>query len=160
MSFFSNLWNDVESFGKWIESFGGEAKTISADVVTDIQLISSGLSGSLAAFEGVTGIAPTVVAEIEAKIAAISTAAEGVVSTVASNVAEPIVTQISTDFGALKTALTGVSLPAALESVLNAVSALLPYILAAVGVVSVSAGNASVATGLTPDQARLILKAE
>lgn len=158
MSFFSTLLTDVESI--WSNIFGKEAATISADVVEDIQLISSGLGGALSDFESLTGVEPAIVAEIQNYIGTIEKSAESIATTIETNIAQPIATQIAADFASLQSALAGVTLPAALQSVLNAVQVLLPYIEAGVGILTAGTVDAAQAVGLSANEARLILKAK
>lgn len=158
MSFFSTLLTDVENI--WSNIFGKEAATISADVVEDIQLIGSGLGGALSDFEALTGVEPAVVAEIQNYIGTIEKSAESIATTIETNIAQPIATQIAADFASLQSALAGVTLPAALQSVLNAVQVLLPYIEAGVGILTAGTVDAAQAVGLSANEARLILKAK
>lgn len=158
MSFFSTLLADVE--GIWANIFGKSGATISAAVVEDIQLIGSGLSGALSGFETITGISPAAVAKIEGYVTAIEAGAASVATTVAANVAKPIATQIATDFSALETALGGITLPAVIQSVLSAVKTLLPYVEAGVGILTAASVKAAEETGMTVDEARLILAAK
>ena len=157
MSIFSEILAFVEA--EWKKIFGGVNITISQTVVTDINLIASGLNGALAAFEAVTGLDAAAVAAIQKDIVSIVAAASTLATTVETNVAKPVAQQIAADFASLESVLSGVTLPPALKSILNAAATLLPYVEAAVGILTSSTVAKAEATGLTADEARLILKA-
>jgi hypothetical protein len=161
MGFFSNFWTNVEA--EWTKLFGAAGPHLSAAIVSDIQIIGSGLSGALAAFEAVSGLSPAQVTNIQAAISGIESAAVTVNGTLTTNAALPIVNQIANDFSALQSLLSAFTLPPAVKNIMNAVVTLLPYIEAGVGILTMSNSAASVsvakseATGLSAAQARAIL---
>jgi hypothetical protein len=160
MSFFSTLWADIEA--TWAKIFGSGTGQLGATVVSDIKIVGSALTGALASFESLTGLDSAAVATIQSSVAAIEAGALQVVVGIESNVAQPIVTQIVNDFNAFKGALPA-TLPTALANIMKAITTILPYIEAGVGLLT--AGNASAsatvsaseATGMSADEARLIL---
>jgi len=156
MSIFSTILADLEA--EWAKIFGTSGATISATVVTDLQLIGSGLSSALSTFSALTGINSGTLATIEKDVSAISTAALSVATTVETNIAKPIAQQIATDFASLQANLASVTLPSILDDIVKAVATLLPYVEAGVGILTASTVGAAEATGLTADEARLILK--
>jgi hypothetical protein len=155
MSIFSTILADLES--EWAKLFGTTGAEISAAVLADIKMIGSGLTGALAEFEAVTGLDAAVVLKIQTDIGAIETAALSVATTVATDIAKPIVTQIADDFAELQTVLATVSIPAAVENILKAVSVLLPYIEAGVGILTAATVGAAEAAGMSADDARAVL---
>jgi hypothetical protein len=163
MNVFQQFFAFVEA--EWAKIFGTAGANISQVVLTDIQLVGSGISGVLTAIESVTGIDQALVAKVQGYVASISNAASSIVTTVETNIAKPVALQIATDFTALQADLAGFTLPVAVTSVLNAVATLLPYIEAGVGILTAGTASssatvaASQATGLSADEARLILKA-
>lgn len=156
MSFLSTILADVESI--WAKIFGTEGATIAEDVVTDIQLIGSGLSGALAGFESATGLDADLINKIQTYIANIKTATATITTTVETNIAKPVVSQIMADFSALKSVLSGVTLPAVITDIMNAVTVVLPYIEAGVGMLTAATVGDAEKAGITVDEARLILK--
>jgi hypothetical protein len=158
VTYFQKLLTEVHDL--WDEVFGKAGATISASVVTDLHLIGGGLDSALVTFEGLTGLSPNTVASIRAHIAAIVTAATSVATTVETNIAKPVVTQIGADFAALQSVLTGVALPTVVIDVFRAVTTLLPYIEAGVGILTAATVGDAQATGLTADEARLVLGGE
>jgi hypothetical protein len=156
MNIFSTILADLEK--EWAKIFGTSGATISATVVTDLQLIGSGLQSALTTFGTLTGINSGTLAEIEKDISSISAVALSVATTVETNIAKPIAQQIATDFAALQGAIGNIALPSILEDILKAVATLLPYVEAGVGILTAATVGAAEATGLTADEARLILK--
>jgi hypothetical protein len=152
---FSTILADIEA--EWSKLFGSAGASISVAVEADIKIIGSGLTGALAAFEAVTGLNPSLVANVQSIIASIETAALSITSAIATNIAKPIVVQIGSDFAALEAALVPVSLPAALTNILKAVTTLLPYIEAGVGILTAATVGAAEATGFSHDEAVNIL---
>jgi hypothetical protein len=156
MNIFSTILADLEK--EWAKIFGTSGATISATVVTDLQLIGSGLQSALTTFGTLTGINSGTLEEIEKDVSSISAAALSVATTVETNIAKPIAQQIATDFAALQGAIGNIALPSILEDILKAVATLLPYVEAGVGILTAATVGAAEATGLTADEARLILK--
>lgn len=161
MGFFQTVWADIEA--GWAKIFGSGGATVTAAVEADIKVIGSALTGALAEFEAITGLDATAVASIQSAVANIEAGALSVVTGIATNLAEPIVTQVINDFGVFKAALAGATIPAALSNILKAVETLLPYIEAGVGILTAATAGASAtvaaseATGLSADEARSIL---
>jgi hypothetical protein len=161
MGFFQTVWADIEA--GWAKLFGNSGPTVVAAIEADIKVVGSALTGVAATLESLAGLSSTTVASIQSTIAAIEAGAIQVVTGIETNIAQPIVTQVVNDFQVLETALAGISLPTALANILKAVTTLLPYIEAGVGILT--AGNAmaaktvqaSEATGLSHDEAYSIL---
>ncbi len=142
---------------------GDMIQTVTAQSVTDVDLIANALESGLPALQILTGANLTAVSTVTAEIKSIVAAAAGFVPTVSQATGQNIVRQISTDFGALTQALSGTPLPPNVQTVLLAVQALLPLIEVAVGLVtaSVKAGvqNGAQTGGMTPAAARAVLQA-
>jgi hypothetical protein len=163
MGFFANIWADIEE--GWKKLFGSAGATVTAAVEADIKVIGSALTGALSDFENITGLDAALVATIQSTVASIEAAALQVVTGIATNLAEPLVTQIVNDFQVFEGAIAGaaVTVPTALENIIKAVTTLLPYIEAGVGILTAANSKASAtvaaseATGLTADEARSIL---
>jgi hypothetical protein len=149
---------------KWEELFGTAGATLSADVTTDIHLIGSGANAILAALETIPGVSAQEFAKLQGYITQITTSAETITAEIETDVAKPVVTQIVDAFTAFEAQLAAYTLPAVVSSVVNAIKTLLPYIEAGAGVLlagsaaSSATVAASQATGLSPDEARLVLK--
>lgn len=161
----SNIFTEFFSFveAEWAKIFGAaESGKLAATIVTDINLIGSGLYGALAEFQAISGVDSAVVTKISADVVAIQTAATTVVTDIEANIAKPIVTQITADWASLVSVLPA-NLPATLAAIIKAVATILPYAEAAVGILTAgtAASSATVAaaqaSGLSPDEARLIL---
>jgi len=156
MSFITSLETDIEGIpadiaALWNSLFGNaSAANISADVETDIKLISSGLTGALADITAIAGVDTTSISNAISDIAA---KAASFVGTIATDVAQPLVTEISGDW----TLAPG----SVVADIFNAVDTLLPYVLSAVGILTGAVGTAAVAgfqaSGLDVNEARLIL---
>ena len=162
MGFFSTLWSEIDAL--WLKIFGGASgATVAATVVSDIKIVGSALTGALADFENITGLDAALVAKVQSTVASIEAGALQVVVGIETNIAAPIVTQIANDYSVLQSALSGISLPTALANILKAVTTLLPYIEAGVGILTAANSKASStvaaseATGLSAAEARLIL---
>jgi hypothetical protein len=164
MGFFSTLWADIEA--TWAKIFGSApGATVAATVVSDIKIVGSALTGALAAFENITGLDSQTLANVQASIAAIEAGALSVVVGIETNIAQPIVTQIANDYKALQGAISGsgITMPGALVNIFKAVTTILPYIEAGVGILTAANSSASAtvaaseATGLSAQEARLIL---
>lgn len=157
----TNIFSEFAAFieREWADIFGSDtAATLSAEVVTDIKLIGSGLSGALSAFSAITGLGADAVTKIEGYISSIESVASSVATTIETTAGKPIVTQIQDDFAELTALLAPVALPIALMNILKAVETLLPYVEAAVGILTAAAVSASQSSGYTADEARAVLK--
>jgi hypothetical protein len=164
MSFITSLETDIEGIpadiaALWNSLFGNaSAANISADVETDIKLISSGLTGALADITAIAGVDTTSISNAISDIAA---KAASFVGTIATDVAQPLVTEISGDWTAIKTAVGTLAPGSVVADIFNAVDTLLPYVLSAVGILTGAVGTAAVAgfqaSGLDVNEARLIL---
>lgn len=161
MGFFQNLWADIEN--EWKKVFGGNAATVTAAIEADIKVIGAGLVGAISSFEAAVGTNSTALTSVQTLISNIEAASLQVVQGVETNLAQPVVTQIVNDFGTLVTTLKGFPIPVTVQNVLNAVTALLPYVEAAVGLLTAANSKASEtvaaseATGLSRDDAYDIL---
>lgn len=159
-NFFTNLIAHVESFfvNAWNAISHANAATITADVANDAHLVSSGLLAVLKTISAVAGVDTT---KAQAEINAVVAGLETVVAGVETNLAKPVLAQVAADWTIAQDAIAPVlhDLPAVVQSVLTAVTTLLPYITAAAGLVSAEEGKASVATGMSADEARVILAA-
>jgi hypothetical protein len=164
MSFISSLAADIEGIpddiaALWNDLFGNaSAATISADVETDIKLISSGLTGALADITAIAGVDTTTITNA---INDIASKATSFIGTIATDVAQPLVTEISGDWTAIKTAVGTLPAGSVVADIFNAVDTLMPYVLSAVGILTGDVGTAAVAdfkaAGLDVSEARLIL---
>lgn len=164
-TFFSGLLSGVEGgFSsvehKLVSIFSQSGASISADAVADIKLIGSGLTGALSEFESITGLDANTVAAITTDISKIEAAALGIATTVETNIALPVVQQIGLDFAALQSALSGFNVPPAVTNILKAVATLLPYVEAAVGILTNVTVSAAAGSGLTENEARATLAAQ
>lgn len=132
---------------------GQDAATIGQQVVTDVRLIANGLAAELPAISTLTGVDAATLADINAKVAEALAAAQQVVAGMAQSAAQPLVQQIGSDVAAVLAALGGVtSIPTNVQQIIAAVEALLPVVMAAVGLFA-----ARKATRMTPAQARVVL---
>jgi hypothetical protein len=164
MSFITSLAADIEGIpadiaALWNKLFGNaSAATISADVETDIKLISSGLSGALGDITAIAGVDTTTVTN---DIADIASKAESFLGTIATDVAQPLITEISGDWTAIKTAVGTLPAGSVVADIFSAVDTLMPFILSAVGILTGDVGTTAVAdykaAGMGVDEARLIL---
>lgn len=163
MGFFQTLWADIEA--TWAKIFGASGTNVAATIVSDIKIIGSALTGALADFENITGLDANLLATVQSKIAAIEAAALSVVVGMENNAAQPIVNGLISDFQVIEGAVTwaGLAMPVFLTNIFKAVTTLLPYIEAGVGLLVASNAQASAtvkaseATGLSAQEARLIL---
>jgi hypothetical protein len=122
---------------------------VPATVASDAALIASGLAG---AFKNI----PAVPSNVPAALADLATAAQALDAADTASAARPLVERIITDVAAVVTATAGMPLPAPIAEALAAAQVLLPVIEAAVGMIA----NATAEhVGMTPGEARLILRA-
>jgi len=165
MSFFSTLWADIVA--AWTKMFGTSGANVTAAVAADIELIGKGLTGALTLFENLAGVSPATITTIQGYIGSIEAGALQVTTAIETNIAKPVVAQISADFSALESAVGPlmVGAPAALVNIMKAVTTLIPYIEAGVGLLvagdmGAKAVQASIATGLSQSEAQDILRAQ
>lgn len=151
-------WIGAELHAVWTAISHANATTITTAVAQDAQLVGAGLKDALAAFTAITGTDTTAAQKLVSEIIA---GVETVTAGVQTNLAKPALEQVAADWATLQTTIAPIlsSLPAAVVSVLNAVTTILPYITAAAGLVSTKVAAASEASGLTPAEARVILAA-
>ena len=130
--------------------------SVSATVVSDVNLIGSALQTALPSLQILTGLNTTQASSVIPKVESIIGLAATFTTTVAQNTAQTIVTQINADFAALETALAGLPLPPNVSTVMAAIGVLLPVIDVAIGL----AAPAMASPGrMTPDEARVALRA-
>jgi hypothetical protein len=131
---------------------------ITQTVATDAQLVANGLKSALAALSSVTGKDTSA---IQTEITNVVAGLETVVAGIQTNLAKPVIAQVAADWSVAVKAVQPIlsSLPAAVVSVINAVTTLLPYITAATGLVGAEEASASANSSMTPDEARVVLAA-
>jgi hypothetical protein len=118
---------------------------------TDVSTIATGLAGAFAGISGVPAAVTTALTDLSNEASALETA-----STQAQQQTD--VQQVETDVNAIVKAASAIpGLPANVTVALTAAQVLLPVIEAAVNMVVTSAAPAN---AMTPDVARLILKAD
>jgi len=121
---------------------------------SDVTAISQGLSGIVSALKAIPSVPANIVAEAQTAISAIQTNAATIAAALTPQAS--VVQQIAQAVTTLSTLLTPFfPLSAPVAGVVQAALALVPVILAAVGVQS---AGASLST-MTPEQARLVLRA-
>jgi len=157
-NFIETLFDDVKAL--WAKVFGAEGATLAAAVINDAQLIGNGLNSALTTFQSITGLGSATITSIQAHINAIVKDATAVATAVETSVAKGPVADIQNTWTSLLSILDGVTLPEVLEDVIKAVNTLLPYIEAGVGILTASVVKTAEATGLSADEARLILGGE
>ena len=133
----------------WLK--GKTAQQITQAVLSDIALVASGLVNVLPQLSAIVGVPPSVAAII-ADIKAVSGQLSANMTTTQ---AQPLVARIASDVQTLVQALIGIPLPPAVSSALKAVQVLMPVIMVAVGLFAPSAAAPG---GMTPDQARAVLR--
>jgi hypothetical protein len=127
--------------------------TVAAQVVSDIGLIGSGLSGALPGLVS-AGLPAANIASVTSLVNNIVQTAAGVSTSLSTTAAQPAINQIIGVVGQIA-AIAGPALPPPWGEALTAAEILLPVVAAAVGLVLPSA--AAGAAAMSPDQARLIL---
>lgn len=136
---------------------GQTPSQIAADVVSDSQLIATGLSKELPVINNLTGIPSATLAKFLADLNSVITIAQSITAEAAAVQAAPLIQQIAGYIGnALSIATTApvnALLPPGVLPVLEAANALLPVLMAAVGLV----GSPEVPASMTPAAARAIL---
>lgn len=137
----------------------GSVTTISAQVVSDVNLIANALESELPALQTVIGTNLSAGNTVLEQIKAIVAAAAGFADTISQANAQGIVTQIATDYGALMQTLAPVMglLPPPIPQVLTAAGILLPVIEIALGMVTTAGAKAP--DPATVAQARVVLAA-
>lgn len=135
---------------------GRTAATIAAQVVSDAQTIATGLSGVLPALTALRTIPAATASSVSTLLSEAIGVAKSISSGMTASAAQPLVKQIEGDVNAAVQALAVLPLPPSIESVLLAAQVLLPVVESAVGL-AVPAG--AVKGGMTPAQARAVLKA-
>ena len=125
-------------------------------VAQDIALIAQGLAAVANSLTGIPGIPADTLGIIKADIALIQEAAKSVATDTTGSVWPTNVQSIANLIAEIaRNALPVIPGGAPFVLAVNAASALVPILLAAIGVVGTSAGS----TGVTPEQARLTLSA-
>jgi hypothetical protein len=166
MSFFSDFFTGVETDFKKLFS-GAPGATMEAVVLSDLKLVATGLSNSLAGFASVSGLDPAATAKVQALIGKIATDSNSIVSTMQASAAQPIVAQIGAGVSELTSifSMAGIVVPPPFSLVLQAVTTLLPFIEAGVGLLTTQTVHSSTsvklseATGMSVDTARATLAA-
>lgn len=131
---------------------------IASQVIQDVSLIATGLSGALPGLLSsgvVTGTVGTNIANIISKITSVASTVTSSLTTVQ---AQPQIQQLETLVNSLVTTAAGLSLPTPFGPALAAASVLLPVVEAGVGLL-VSTATTTAAAAMTPESARLILQA-
>lgn len=132
-------------------------------LTNDINTITAGLAGVLPNVQGITGAGAAIVADIQAAIAKGKTLAAQVSTAVQNGVskAAPIVNEVAGVVGAIASDVAGlgnlgINVPSWVADIVLAAKTLVPIALTLAGV---ALADAVVATGMSADQARLILRA-
>jgi hypothetical protein len=141
-----------------IAACGLTAEQITQDVVTDAQVLGTGLAADSAAFSEL-GASPATVSTIQGDLADLNTEASALNTSLTTTAAQPIVTKIEGDLNAVVAATATISnLPTSLEMKLEAAEVLLPIIEVGVNLATPTAGAAM--NQMTPAQALAILRAK
>lgn len=161
MNIFNHLLAVVTSFfvNAWHAIAHANAAQITTTVAADAKLIANGLASVLTTISAVAGVDTN---KIQTQIGAIVAGLETVTAGIETNIAKPVLAQVAADWTIAQEAIAPIAhdFPAIIQSVFAAVTTLLPYITAASGIVGEAEGKASVATGVSADEARVILAAQ
>jgi len=103
-------------------------------VVNNLSLIKAGVAALLAVLGTVNVIPPATLVTVTAKLQTISTFINTVAVGMSQAAAQPIIQQIVATFGAVVTALQGLTLPTTVQNILKAIQILMPVIETAVGI--------------------------
>ena len=133
----------------------GKPNQIAAQVLSDVNLVASGLANALPGLQASNVVPAAVMAKAQALVGKIQASAASMSATISKNAAQPIVTQIEQDVNAFAALLAGLPLPPPYAQIVQAAVVLLPVIEIGVGL-AVPAGASH---AMTPAEARLVLKA-
>jgi hypothetical protein len=129
----------------------------------DAQTIAAGLQASLVQLQSVPGIPAASLAQVSAAIADMQKMAAAISAASTASAALPSVQQLEADVNAVASTLASFSaiMPPQIGIAVQAAAVLLPVIETGVGLVvnAVTAPAPATAAAMTPDQARLVLKA-
>jgi hypothetical protein len=121
-------------------------------VATDVSTIANGLAGAFASIPGVPSAVSTALTDL-------SNAASAMATATTQSAQQTVVQQVETDVNAIVKAASAIpGLPAQVTVALTAAQVLLPVIEAAVNLIVPA--SAAAANAMTPDVARLVLKAD
>lgn len=148
-AFFTNAWNAI--------SRANVAK-ITASVATDAELIKKALNNWLGQVTTAFGVDTTA---IQAGITNVVTGLEKVTTGLEANVAQPILQQVANDWTLVSSLIKPEisNLSAVEQEVFKAVETLLPYVTAAANIITHSMAQRSADSGMSADEARVILAA-
>lgn len=130
------------------------ANAVTATAAADLKLIADACLPLATALADMSGVAPSVVMQINADVAQLEAAAAVVQPGVAVAIAAPSVSTVASTVSSIITMLSGMTLPASITQILTAAQTLLPLVEAAVGIAMAVAVRT---TAMTPDQARGVL---
>jgi len=127
-----------------------------ATVADDVTLITTAFTAMLPTLASTPGISAAATASVDQAVVDLQSAAAAVAAADTTVSARPVVVRVEANVNAVIAVLAGLTLPAPISTILEAVSVLLPVIEAAVGL------TAPVGTEpgtMTPAQARAVLRA-
>jgi hypothetical protein len=127
---------------------------VATAVVSDADLIDTGLQGAFKTIASVSKIAPATVTAVNTALGDIDIAVKAVAGSLTNAAAQTPVQNLVAAVTALGAALTGVTVPVSMQSALTAAETLLPIIAQAVGLAMTFAAPHN---GMTPDAARKVL---
>lgn len=131
---------------------------LAKQVVDDVAAIAGGLQAVLGPLSTIVGISPSTLATVSNLVSGITAVAQQVSAATTTSAAQPLVQQIEADVNAVVAALASLPLPPQISMALMAAQVLLPLIEAAVNLVITPAPPKAVASGMTPNGARIYLK--
>lgn len=128
-------------------------------VVADVTNIANAFARSLPQITALSLSANTK-AMISADVSDLNAVAKALTSAATTTTAQPLVQKVENDVNAVMDAVAALpGLPLALSGILQAATVLLPIIEASVGLaVPVATASRAKATGMTPDEARALLR--
>lgn len=133
---------------------------LTEQIVSDVNSIAAGLSGVLPVLAAVKGVPADAIAKVQSIMAQVLEAANAIGQTTSQSAALPALQQFGALTGQVITLVTPFLglLPPPWGTVVLAAQVLLPVVLSAVGLLQQQRGIAPSAGGMTPAQARLILR--
>lgn len=136
-------------------STGLTAAQIAAQTVTDAKLLANGFSGVLAGLQTLHDIPAASATIVTSALSSALAIAQSISSSMTTAAAQPLVTQIETDFSAALSALSVVTLPTPISGIIAAIQVVLPLVETAVGLIT---GVSVVETpSMSPAKARAVL---
>jgi hypothetical protein len=130
-----------------------------SQLAMDAQVIAAGLTATLPALAGIAGISATTRVALQSYLSDVQSAASAIVATTAGaapvSAVQMLVRAVNAAVAVITSAPVNALIPASIEAVFVAASALLPGIEAAAGLLAAADAPGK----MPPDTARLILKA-